>query len=115
MAAVSPNHSGREGLTGNRACHTRYGYHTLYGMKMTMHIDEVLLEKVMESYGLETKTDAVHFALNELDRKARLKAMLKEGLGLPAEAWKDAVYEDYDPVALRVAEDPKAYGASRPD
>ncbi len=84
-------------------------------MKMTMHIDEALLARVMDKYGLETKTDAVHFALNELDRKARLQAMLKEGLGLPAEEWKDAVYEDYDPMKLRVAEDPSAYGTPRPD
>lgn len=84
-------------------------------MKMTMHIDEALLERVMASYGLETKTDAVHFALNELDRKARLKGMLKGGLGLSAEDLEDAVSEGYDPVRLRVAEDAVSYGASRPD
>lgn len=84
-------------------------------MKMTMHIDEALLARVMDRYGLETKTDAVHFALNELDRKARLKAMLKDGLGLSAEDLEDAVYEDYDPLKLRVAEDPKSYGTSRSD
>lgn len=103
--------------------------HTVYGMKMTMHIDEVLLERVMEKYGLETKTDAVNFALNELDRKARLRAMLEEGLGLTAEELGEAVYEGYDPENLRignptgwtggessrVAEPEAGYGTKRPD
>lgn len=84
-------------------------------MKMTMHIDEALLARVMETYDLETKTDAVHFALNELDRKARLRAMLNEGLGLTPEELADSVDPSYDPIALRVAEDPARYGTSRPD
>ena len=75
-------------------------------MKMTMHIDEALLAAVMERYGFETKTDAVHFALNELDRKARLKEVLKAGLGATPEELKAAVYEDYDLESLRAAEDP---------
>lgn len=84
-------------------------------MKMTMHIDDELLARVMEKYGLETKTDAVHFALNELDRKARLREMMKTGLGLTPEELGDAIYEDYDLESLRVAETPRSYGADRPD
>ena len=80
--------------------------HTLYGMKMTMHIDEHLLEMVMERYGFETKTDAVHFALNELDRRARLKAVLEGGMGMTADEMKASVYEGYDLESLRVAETP---------
>ncbi|WP_353567892.1 type II toxin-antitoxin system VapB family antitoxin [Haloferula sargassicola] len=83
-------------------------------MKMTMHIDEALLARVMETYDLETKTDAVHFALNELDRKARLRAMLKEGLGLTPEELKEGVDPNYDPMRMRVAEDITPYGSERP-
>lgn len=75
-------------------------------MKMTMHIDEALLEGVMERYGFETKTDAVHFALNELDRLARLKEIMEAGMGMTPEELKASVYEDYDLETLRAAEDP---------
>ena len=40
-------------LHGRRACHTRYG------MKMTLHIDEALLDRVTAIYGCESKTAAV--------------------------------------------------------
>ena len=65
-------------------------------MKMTMHIDEALLKRVMDTYGLETKTDAVEFALKELDRKARLKKFITEGLGLSSKELKEAVYPGYE-------------------
>lgn len=87
-------------------------------MKMTMHIDEALLKRVMDTYELETKTDAVEFALRELDRKARLKKFMKDGLGLTPEELKDAVYPGYSPDELpssKVAEDPLPYGSPRPD
>jgi len=64
-------------------------------MKMTIEIDEKVLKAVMDEYGLETKTEAIHFALKELDRKAKLKVFAKEGLGLTPEELKDAVYPDY--------------------
>jgi hypothetical protein len=86
-------------------------------MKMTMHIDEALLKRVMDTYELETKTDAVEFALRELDRKARLKKFMKEGLGLTAEEMREGIYPGYNPDDTKyhsmVAEDPKPYG--RPD
>jgi Arc/MetJ family transcription regulator len=84
-------------------------------MKMTMHIDDALLKRVMETYELETKTDAVHYALRELDRRARMKKFLKEGLGLTTDELKDAVYPGYHPDNVRVAEDPAPYGSARPD
>ncbi|MDB6080424.1 MAG: hypothetical protein JWO82_4171 [Akkermansiaceae bacterium] len=91
--------------------------HTVYGMKMTMHIDDDLLKRVMETYDLETKTDAVHFALRELDRRARMKKFLKEGLGLTPAELKGAVYPGYDPdqPVAKVAEDERPYGSSHPD
>lgn len=87
-------------------------------MKMTMHIDEALLKRVMDTYELETKTDAVEFALRELDRKARLKKFMKDGLGLTAEELKDAVYPGYSADEMprtKVAEAPLPYGSPRPD
>ena len=55
-------------------------------MKMTMHIDEHILEEVMEDYDFATKTDAVNFALKELGRLKKLRKMMQEGLGFSAES-----------------------------
>ena len=79
-------------------------------MKMTMHIDELLLERVIKAYGCESKTDAVDFALREMDRKVRYKDFIKNGLGLTADELADAVDPDYDVMAMRVAESPSKYG-----
>lgn len=89
-------------------------------MKMTMHIDEALLKRVVEAYGCESKTEAVEMALREMDRKVRYREFLKEGLGLTREELMDAVIPGYDPKNLnitrythedlpssKVAEDPK--------
>ena len=84
-------------------------------MKMTMHIDDALLARVMDIHGIETKTEAVHFALNELDRRSRLREMLKTGLGLSPDELKGGIYEDYDPTHLRVAEPETPYGSKRSD
>ena len=82
-------------------------------MKMTMHIDEELLKRVMEHHEFESKTAAVDFALREIDRKARLRAYAKTGLGFTAEELKAGVYADYDVVALRAAETPAKNGKKR--
>ena len=84
-------------------------------MKMTMHIDETVLEEVMETFGYETKTDAVNGALKEMVRKKKLKEMLKHGLGLTPEELKDSIYPGYDPIALRAAEIPTDYRAGDGD
>jgi Arc/MetJ family transcription regulator len=75
-------------------------------MKMTMHIDEDLLDEVMNTFGCASKTEAVDFALKELVRKKKLRAYAKTGLGLTSEELKSAVDPDYDLMALRVAETP---------
>ena len=80
-------------------------------MKMTMHIDEDLLKRVMEHHEFASKTEAVDFALREIDRKAKLRAYAKTGLGMTSEELKSSAYPDYDVVALRVAETPTARGA----
>jgi Arc/MetJ family transcription regulator len=89
-------------------------------MKMTMHIDEALLKRVVEAYGCESKTEAVEMALREMDRKVRYREFIKNGLGLTREELMDAVIPGYDPKKLnitrythedlpssKVAEDPK--------
>ena len=79
-------------------------------MKMTMHIDEDLLNRVMETYGYVSKTEAVEMALRELDRKTRFKELGKRGMGMTAEELGDAVDANYDLMALRVADLPTKYG-----
>lgn len=75
-------------------------------MKMTMHIDEGVLSEVMEEYGFETKTDAVNFALKELNRRKKLRAFMKDGMGFSEDELKASVYPNYDLETLRVAETP---------
>jgi Arc/MetJ family transcription regulator len=72
-------------------------------MKMTMHIDEKLLDRVVEKFGCTSKTEAVEMALKEMDRKSRFKEMVKAGLGLSPEELKNAVDPDYDVTGMRVA------------
>jgi Arc/MetJ family transcription regulator len=80
-------------------------------MKMTMHIDEALLARVMAAYGCETKTEAVEMALREMDRRTRYHELGAKGLGMTPEELADAVEPGYDPISLRVAEQPTPYGS----
>ncbi len=77
-------------------------------MKMTMHIDEGILERVMKWTGASSKTEAVDLALKEMDRKARLAEFGKTGLGLTRAELMEAVDPSYDLMALRLAETPGA-------
>ena len=90
-------------------------------MKMTLHIDDALLDRVVKAYDLETKTEAIHMSLKEMDRLARLKEYCKNGLGLSKTELVNAYAEDYDPdwgfkrmtatpvhLLDRVAEEPAA-------
>ena len=43
-------------------------------MKMTMHIDDGLLERVMVATGASSKTKAIDLALREMDRRHALTA-----------------------------------------
>jgi Arc/MetJ family transcription regulator len=79
-------------------------------MKMTMHIDEALLKRVMEAYDCETKTDTVEMALREMDRRVRFREIGRKGMGATAEELKGAVDPDYDLMSLRVGETPVKYG-----
>ncbi|MBM3835115.1 MAG: hypothetical protein FJ403_17950 [Verrucomicrobia bacterium] len=80
-------------------------------MKMTMYIDDDLLNRVMAATGSTSKTKAIDLALREMDRRAELKRIATEGLGLSAEELKGA----FDPASdrdatLRLAEKPVTYG-----
>ena len=79
-------------------------------MKMTMHIDEDLLKRVMEQYGFVTKTEAVEAALMELDRQNRYEAFVAEPCPFTPDDFGNAVAPGYDPLAMRVAEKPDGYG-----
>jgi Arc/MetJ family transcription regulator len=80
-------------------------------MKMTMHIDEALLQRVIAATGAASKTKAVDLALRELDRRAELVRLAREGLGLSAEELKHAFYPDSDPSSsLHCAEPGRTYG-----
>jgi Arc/MetJ family transcription regulator len=78
-------------------------------MKMTMHIDEDLLDRVVKRFGCESKTEAVEMALKEMDRKARFRDMVKTGLGFTPDELRNAVDPDYDVPTMRAAEDPAIY------
>ena len=50
-------------------------------MKLTVNLDQEILDKVVEITGSTTKTEAIMFALKEVERRARLVEVLREGLG----------------------------------
>jgi Arc/MetJ family transcription regulator len=79
-------------------------------MKMTMHIDKALLERVMSATGANSKTAAVDLALREMDRKAELKRLAEKGLGLTAEELKEAFDPAYDLARTRNLDKPVTYG-----
>ena len=61
-------------------------------MKFTLNINDELLTRVMETTGAKTKTDAIHAALAEVDRRNKLIALLSEDIG-PID-WKNAIDEN---------------------
>ena len=78
-------------------------------MKITLNVDEALLDRVVKSTGSKTKTAAIDLALREMDRRARLTEVLNEGLGMTPEELSDMFDPASDPMTLRAAEDPRKY------
>jgi Bacterial antitoxin of type II TA system, VapB len=80
-------------------------------MKMTMHIDEEVLARVMTITGAKTKTAAVELALNEMARRHKMKELFSAGLGMPPDELKNALdptsYPNWNNPVAMVAE-PKA-------
>ena len=79
-------------------------------MKMTMHIDDALLERVMAATGASNKTHAVDIALREVDRRAELIRLTQEGLGMKPVELKKVLDPTYDLGAMRRKETPVRYG-----
>ena len=79
-------------------------------MKMTMHIDDDLLKRVMAATGMTSKTKAIDLALREMDRRATLSKLAADGLGLTADELKETVDPAYDLDEMRKRETPVHYG-----
>lgn len=63
-------------------------------MKLTLNIDDELLERVRAMTGAKTKTEAIHYALGELDRRHKLRELLaKDDFKLSPREWTEA-WED---------------------
>lgn len=87
-------------------------------MKMTMHIDEDVLDRVMKMTGAKTKTQAVEIALTEMARRHKLKELFGQGLGLTPDELRaefaPGPADALDSHGLMVAEPPAPYGRSGP-
>ncbi len=78
-------------------------------MKLTINIDDALLDNVVKITGASTKTEAITTALREVERKARLVEVLREGTGASPEELKTMFDASSDPMLLRAAEAPATY------
>jgi Arc/MetJ family transcription regulator len=87
-------------------------------MKMTMHIDEEVLDRVMKITGAKTKTAAVELALSEMARRHKMRELFSAGLGFTPDELKNSVdpgsYPESGIADLKVAEKSAPYGARRP-
>ncbi len=84
-------------------------------MKMTMHIDDVLLAKAKTIAGVSSKTATIDMALREFVRRGELVRGLTSYLDRTPAELKDMFDPDYDLDAMRLAENPKRHGRkSRP-
>ena len=79
-------------------------------MKMTLHIDDALLERVMDATGAKSKTMAIDLALREIDRRTTLSKIAAEGLGLTGTELRETVDPAYDLNEMRRKETPVRYG-----
>jgi len=79
-------------------------------MKMTLHIDDDLLARVMDATGAASKTAAIDIALREVDRRAKLVSLATEGLGVTGDALRDAIDPGYNLEEVRHRDTPMTYG-----
>jgi Bacterial antitoxin of type II TA system, VapB len=84
--------------------------HIITGMKITLNIDDGLLERVMKASGIHSKTGVIDHVMREWDRRYRLKKLSEIGLGFTDEQVANAFDPNYDLMALRLAETPIPYG-----
>ena len=78
-------------------------------MKMTLHIDDALLARVMEASGTTSKTMAIDLALREMDRRARVVKLCHAGLEMEPDMLREAVDPAYDLEEVRRLETPVSY------
>jgi Arc/MetJ family transcription regulator len=79
-------------------------------MKMTLHIDDSLLEKAMSLAGVESKTAAVDLALREFVRRSELVRVLSSGLKMTPAELRELFDPNYDLEAERSKGTPVTYG-----
>lgn len=84
-------------------------------MKLTINVDDALLDRVVEITEASSKTEAIAIALREVDRRARLVSVLREGLGASPDELKDMFDASSDPMALRAAEPGISYRVPEKD
>ena len=64
----------------------------------------------METTGVKTKTEAIHAALAEIDRRNKLAALLAEDIEMTPTEWENAIdvsaWDASESSSLRVAEEP---------
>ena len=82
-------------------------------MKMTMHVDEALLKRVMAAAGTTNKTQAVDLALREMSRRHELKRLAEAGLGLEPDELRDA-FDPSTPTDNDVPPVKTAYATRKP-
>ncbi len=73
-------------------------------MKITINMDDELLDSVMAITGASTKTEAIHIALKDIVRRAKLLNILREGLGMTPDEIRNSIDPASDPMKLRVGE-----------
>lgn len=78
-------------------------------MKLTINLDPALVERAVKATGAKTKTEAITIALREVDRRARLVEVLREGLGADADQLRAMFDPASDPLTMRVAENRSDY------
>ena len=67
-------------------------------MKITINMDDELLDSVMAITGASTKTEAIHIALKDIVRRAKLLNVLKGGMGLSPDELRNAFDPASDPM-----------------
>ena len=82
-------------------------------MKITMNIDDALLERVMVLSGAKTKTAAVDYALREVERRETRLKLLQEGMEMEKKLEGLVFLPGYDVMAARIAEREARYGVDR--
>ena len=89
-----------------------------FNMKMTMHIDEDVLDRVMKVTGAKTKRRAVEIALSEMARRHKMKELFSAGLGLTPDELKNSFdpnsYPEEPQRVMLVAEEPAPHGKPDP-